>query len=348
MIFPKRLTGKALADLCHRLAISAESGIDIRRTWEREARNASGKLAGKYAVIRDGVAAGDTLAVSMGRTGQLFPRLFLEMVHIAEQTGSLAEVLHRLSTHYQRRAEMTRSLLAGLTWPLMQLAAAVFIVGLMIGVLGALDLRLPSGKPVDILGFGVTGAAALSLYIQIVSGVGMVAVGLVIAAKQGLLWMAPVERLAMAAPAVGPALQKVCLARLTWALHLTLNTALDLRRIVPLSLRATGSGYYTRWSKPITALVAAGSPLHEAFDQAHIFPQHFIESLQVAEESGQMVESTGRLSKQYDEEAQSAMATLTTVLGFVLSGLVMVIVAAMAIRMFQAIYLDAINDALSL
>ncbi|MEN1681922.1 MAG: type II secretion system F family protein [Planctomycetota bacterium] len=347
MLFEKRLNGKPLADLCHRLAISTESGIDVRRTWEREADSARGGLRDAFTTVRDGVSRGDTLAESLARTGKRFPRLFLEMTEVGEQTGSLAEVLHRLSDHYQRRHEMNRSLMAGLAWPLMELAAAVFIIGVLIAVLGALDLKRLNGEPIDVLGIGATGSGAVFVYLQLVTAIGLAVGGLIFAARRGVFWVSPLQRLAMDLPSIGPCLQKIALARLTWALHLALNVEMDLRRVVPLVLRATGSDYYTRWSRQITRLVAAGSPLHEAFAAASVFPVHFTDALQVAEESGQIVESMGRLSKQYEQEAQSAMATLSTVFGFLLGGGVMVLVGVMIVRLFQVIYVDAINDALN-
>ena len=348
MLLSPRLKGKRLADLCHRLAISTESGIDIRKTWQREAQHTSGGVAEAFRTVSEGVEGGDSLASSLARTGKLFPRLFLEMVHVGEQTGGLAEVLHRLSNHYQRQHEMGRSLMAGLAWPLLELAAAVFIIGALIGILGALDLRRVNGEPVDILGFGVTGMGGVLLYIQILVVIAAIVAALVVAAKRGALWIKPVQRLAMHLPGIGSCLQKICLARLTWALHLTLNVEIDLRRLVPLVLRATGSDYYIRWTKPITELVAAGDTLHEAFASAGIFPPHFLDALAVAEESGQIVESMSRLSKQYEEEATTAMKTLTTIFGFLLTGLVLVTIGVMVIRLFQVIYIDQINDALNM
>jgi len=348
MLLKPRLNGKPLADLCHRLAISSESGIDIRQTWKREAQHARGGVAEAFALVRQGIERGDSLTDSLAATGSLFPRLFLEMVDVGEKTGGLAEVLHRLSNHYQRRHEMGRSLMTGLAWPLLELAAAVFIIGALIGVLGALDLRRSNDEPVDILGLGATGMQGVLVFIQIVAVVAAMVAGLVVAAKRGVLWIKPVQRLAMHLPGIGPCLEKICLARLTWALHLTLNVEMDLRRLAPLVLRATGSDYYTRWSQPITELVAAGDTLHEAFASAGVFPHHFLDALAVAEESGQIVESMSRLSAQYEEEAQSAMRTLTTIFGFLLTGMVLVTIGVMIIRLFQVIYIDRINDALNM
>lgn len=348
MLFSPQLRGKQLADLCHRLAISTESGIDIRQTWKRESNHARGRVGHAFRAIREAIERGQTLTEAVAACGDLFPQLFIEMIHVGEQTGSLAEVLHRLSDHYQRSHTMRRSLRTRLTWPILELGAALFIFGALLAVIAALDLRRVNGKPIDALGLGITGMGALAAYIQILFLLGLIAAGLVYAYRQGWLLFGPLERLIMGLPSIGPAIQKICLARLAWALHLTLNVEIDLRRIVPLALGATGSSYYTRWRGHITGLVAAGTPLSEAFATAGVFPDHFIEALYVAEESGQIVESMARLSRQYEEEADDAMQTLTTIFGFLLTLLVLGIIGLMIIRLFQVVYLDGINDALNL
>ncbi|MEM6331104.1 MAG: type II secretion system F family protein [Planctomycetota bacterium] len=342
-----RLTGKRLADLCHRLAVSADAGIDTRRTWKREADNARGALAEAFTAVRDGVASGETLTDSLLKTRGVFPRLFLEMTRVGEQTGSLAEVMHRLSDHYQRGHEMRSELIARLRWPVLQLIAAVAIIGLLLVVFAGLGLQRLNGEPIDVLGLGVTGYGAVRLYVlMLVVAGGAVALS-VAAVRRGWLWGKAVQQLAVRLPVVGPCVESICMARLTWALHLTLNTETDLRRLVPMVLHAAGNDHYTRWSKAITDRVAGGTPLHEAFASTGAFPTHLLDALQVAEESGMIVESMARLSQQYEQESQHAIAGLSTALAFVIGLTVMAAIGAAVIRLFQVVYLDMINDALN-
>lgn len=347
MSYRARLSAKPLADLCHRLALSAESGIDIRRTWQREAENARGKTKQAYQSVYEGVSGGESLSVSLARTGRQFPRLFLEMTHVGEQTGSLPAVLYRLSEHYLRQFEMARDFRRQLAWPVIQLVAAVVIIGVLLAVLAALDATNLKGDPIDVLGLGVTGQDAVVRYIQLVVLALMVGCGLMYAVRNGVLSLRPLQHLVMKIPVVGPAIEKICLARLAWALHLTLNVEMDLRRLVPLALRSTGSDYYISHSKQITEAVASGSSLHLAFAQAGVFPAHFLDALYVAEEGGQIVESMSRLSRQYQQEADHAITTLSTALGFVIWGGIMILIATMVIRLFKVLYVDSINDALN-
>ena len=49
MFFQPQLSNKALTELCHRLAVETDSGIDIRRTWQREAEMARGRVQPYFA-----------------------------------------------------------------------------------------------------------------------------------------------------------------------------------------------------------------------------------------------------------------------------------------------------------
>src|SRR5690606_26505406 len=140
-------------------------------------------------------------------------------------------------------------------------------------------------------------------------------------------------------------LQKLALARLTWALHLTMNVEMDLRKLVPLVLRATGNDYYIRHTAEATRLVATGHPLHQAFAATRAFPADFIDALEVAEESGPVVESMDRLSTRYEEESHSAVKMLTIIASVVVWLMVMGLIVVLIFRLF-GVYMGTINDAL--
>jgi type IV pilus assembly protein PilC len=344
MLSPQ-LSNKALTDLCHRLAIETDAGIDIRRTWQREAEMARGRLQPEFAQVRDAVARGDSLSGALERSPGVFPKLFREMADVGEQTGTLGQVFHRLESHYRRQVQAERIFLGAIAWPMIELVMAIFVIGLLIWILGVIADR--NGQATDILGFGLIGTRGLIIYVNFVIAVGLCITGLVIAIRRGALWTRPLQRAMMALPGVGPALQKIALARVAWALHLGLNVDMDLRQVVPMVLRATGNDYYIRHSPEVVASVAAGSPLHIAFGKTGAFPATFLDALAVAEESGQIVESMDRLSKRYEEEAEMAVKAIAVILGVAVALLVMGIIVLMIFRL-AGFYVGTLNDALEM
>jgi type IV pilus assembly protein PilC len=345
MLPTPQLSNKALTELCHRLAVETDSGIDVRRTWQRESEMARGRYHPYYAQVRDAVAKGDSLAHALAGTGGLFPSLFLEMVHVGEETGTLGRVFHRLESHYRHQVQAQRIFLGAIAWPLIELAFSIFVIGVMIWILGMIPNR--GGQAIDPLGWGLIGTRGLVIYANFIIAIGLCIAGLVLAVKRGMLWTRPLQRTLMQLPGIGAALQKIALARLTWALHLGLNVEMDLRRVVPLVLRATGNDYYVQHADQIVADVAGGHPLHIAFGRSGAFPGHFLDALAVAEESGRIVESMDRLSQRYEEEAQTAVKALAVILGIAVAALVMGLIIYMIFRL-AGFYVGTINEAVEM
>jgi type II secretory pathway component PulF len=340
-----RLSNGALAELCHRLAVETDSGIDIRRTWQREAESARGRVQPYFCGIRDAVNRGDSLTSALARTGSLFPPLFLEMAHVGEKTGTLGRVMKRLEAHYRRQIQAQRIFLGAIAWPMFELVFAIFVIGGLIFALGVIA-QVKGGKPIDILGFGLIGTRGLIIYINFIIAVTLCIAGVVFAIKRGALWTRPLQRAFMRIPVVGHALEKIALSRLSWALHLMLNVDMDLRRLIPVALRTTGSDYYVQHSQQIVADIGRGEPIHRAFSHTHAFPTEFIDALTVAEESGRLVESMERLSNRYEEEATAAIKTLSMVFGWFVALCVMAIIVMLIFRL-AGFYLQTINDALN-
>jgi type IV pilus assembly protein PilC len=345
MLLNPQLSNKALAEMCHRLAVETDAGIDVRRTWQREAEMARGRFQPYFVQIRDAVANGDSLPSALSATGGVFPRLFLEMVHVGDETGTLGKVFHRLESHYHRQVQAQRIFLGAILWPLIELAFAIGVIGLLIWIMGIIPTR--QGRPIDPLGWGLVGTRGLLIYANFVIAIGLCVAGLILAARRGMLWTRPFQRALIHLPGVGAALQKLALARLTWALHLALNVDMGLRRVVPLVLRATGNDYYIRHTNQVAALVAAGEPLHVAFAQTGAFPADFLDALAVAEESGQTVESMDRISKRYEEEAESAVKSLAVIFGFLVALMVMGIIVLLIFRL-AGFYIGTLNEAVEM
>ena len=333
-------------ELSHRLAVETDAGIDIRRTWQREAEAAAARVRPHFAHVREAVSQGESLSVSLAGTGTLFPPLFREMVHVGEETGTLGKVFHRLESHYRRQVQAQRIFLSAIAWPAIELALAIVVIGALILVLGAIAAR-NGGQPVDVLGFGLTGKRGFLIYCNFVIAIGLCIAGLVVAMRRGALWTKPIQKAMMKLPGVGASLEKIALARLSWAMHLTLNVEMDLRRLIPLVLRASGSDYYIRHTDQIVSDVASGHPMYLAFARSGAFPPDFLDALAVAEESGRLVESMDRLSKQYEEEAETAVKALAVVFGTMVALLVMGIIAMMIFRL-AGFYFGTINEALEM
>ncbi len=335
-LFSPQVDTKSLADLCHRLSMAFEAGIDARTIWAREAERARGQFRQHLSTISDAVNHGEAMADALGQTGDFFPALFREMVGLGEQTGHVDAVLAQLADHYQNQLTLRRNFWASITWPLVQLGIAVMVVGLLIWVQGMIG--------VDILGFGLVGDRGLEIYTMFLAAVGAGLFLLLRAVSRGLVWTAPIQRIVLQLPGIGKPLQTVAVARLAWAMHVTLDAGMEVRLALRLSLRSTHNARYIDQIPAIVSEISAGSSIYEAFRRAGGYPLEFLDTLAVGEQSGKIGESMKVLARQYQERARAALATLTMAAGWVVWAVIAALLIALIFRVFS-FYLGAINQA---
>jgi len=333
MLLSPRIKIHDLARLCRRLATALEAGIDVRTVWSREAERARGRAARtRFRAVSEAVGRGESIREALARSGDFFPLLFRELADMGDQTGHLDEAFARLGEHYEEQLKRRRIFLAVITWPLVQLALAVAIVGFLIWIMGVIN---PSGDhPIDPLGLGLLGTRGLLIYVAFLATVGVLLAVIVQAVRRGLVWTRPIQRAATRLPLLGRALEAVALGRLTWSLHLTLDAGMEIRRAVRLSLRSTRNARFIDTTGPIEAAITSGDPLYETFLRTGVYPNHFLDALQVGEQSGKLVESMGLLSRQYRDQAQNGLNILAVVAGFAVWMIVAGIIIALIFRLF--------------
>jgi type II secretory pathway component PulF len=344
MLFSPRISLPRLAAFCRRLAIGTAAGIDVRTVWRRETEHGPAALQAEAKRIHDAVSTGGSVGDALaGR--EYFPKLFRQLVSVGEQTGSLAEVYKRLADHYEYQVKLRRSFLTSLTWPMIQLGAAIGIVGILIWAMGFIAAQFPGRKPIDPLGLGLIGTKGLIVYGCVVAAIACGLALVVRSAMRGAAWTRPLQRMALHVPVVGRSLRTIALARMAWTLQLALNSAMEVRQALRLSLEYSGNDRYASQADAVCNSISSGSEIHESLRATGVFPEDFLDAVEVAEHSGALVESLERLSRQYEEQAQAAMTVLTTVAGFLVWAVVAALIVTVIFRLFFTMYLGPILDA---
>jgi type IV pilus assembly protein PilC len=345
MVTTSAIRLRELADLSGRLAASLEAGVDIRHTLARESTaHVRLRLRAALAEVKQAVDRGSTLAEALDAQGSFFPPLFRQLVSVGEESGKLPDVLRRMAEHYELRLRLRREFFAAIAWPAVQLGLAVGVLGLAILVMGFLPPMPDTGKPFDIFGLGLYGVSGMITFFAIVAGMVVGGVLLALAVHRGLAWTAGVQRALDAVPGLGRALRTLALARLTWALQLTLDAGMDVLRAVPLALRASAHAPYMQHSEALVRALRNGQDLTGAMAATQAFPGDFLDALHVGEESGRLPEQLAVLSRQYQDQARHALSVITQLAAV---GVWLMVAAAIVVFIFRGAlsYINIINGA---
>jgi len=266
---------------------------------------------------------------------------------VGERTGHLSEVFAQLAEHYENQVRLRRNFLAAIAWPMTELFLAASLVGLLIWVMGIINRGANGMEPIDPLGFGLIGNSGLLIYAAFLTVAVAVLFVLVKAARGSVARFGPIQRALLRLPVLGNALETLALARLAWSMHLTLNTGMDVRAALKLSLRSTRNARFTGQIPQIDGEIARGNSIYEAFYNTGSYPTEFLDAVAVGHESGKLVESMGRLSDEYQDRARTALAVLTRLGGVAVWVLIAAIIIALIFRLAM-FYLGTLNSLMDL
>lgn len=301
------------------------SGVEIKKALKLAATK-TGDVRARQALaeINDAVGRGADVSSAMRGQSGAFPDLLIDMVDVAEQTGSLPEILHSLAEHYENNLRLRRDFLKAISWPMFQLVAAVLIIAFVILLLGwiAEMQEKRQGQAIDVLGWGLTGTSGAVTWLTIVFGSAaalFVGYQILIRSMQG---KRSLDSLLMRIPVLGGCMRSFGIARFSWAFSLTQQAGMPIDNSLEASLRATGNGAFVGATGQICGDVREGCQLGEALSSSRLFPADYIEMVHVGETSGTVPEMLERLSPQFEDQARRSLSMLVSALGWLVWAIV--------------------------
>ena len=344
MLRNPQISWTALAAFSRSMARMLEAGVEFRKSLQTSSRQSTdSRLSAAIERVTRSIASGSTLAEAFVKEDELFPPLFRDLVNVGEQTGSAPEVFSALAKYYESRVRQVREFRSAIAWPVIQLIAAIGIVGLLIFILGLLP-PMPDGRPFDVIGIGLYGASGATVWFVgwgIAAGAGFVLWKFISHNVAGQMMLHP---MLLRIPVLGPCMRSFAISRFSWCFSLTQQSGMSIRPSLECSLKATANGAFIAAQPIIWDELANGETLTGAFSASQLFPVQYLQFVDTAEQTGTVPEQLDRMSHLFEEEAQRSMNRLTAVF----SGAVWASVAMLVIFFIMRLalmYVGMLNDA---
>ena len=331
---------RALASFCRRMGVGLHAGVDILRLLESEQRVGDARHHAAMQQLLDSIRSGNSLAKGMLEQKKYFPPLLIQMVHASELGGRTERMFAYMAGYYEQLKTSRATFISRITWPLIQLAMAIGIIGLVILIQGILSPN--SGY--DASGIGLSGMSGFITYCMVVSAVAFVVSTLAFGLWKNWFnchrWLMPiVQRI----PTLGTALVTLGLSRLSMTLSMLLNAGVEARRSVKQAFLATGNYYFIGGMDRAIAEVERGASFGDAFAASKVLPEEFVEMVQLGELSGTETESLDHLALDYQQRSQAALDTIANVTSFTIWLGILLLLAFMIIRMAMQ-YINMLNS----
>ncbi len=342
MAFSSRIPLPALIAWCRALHHGLHAGLSPVKVFRGQGK--SGPLAVRSLAneLADQLKEGESLEDALKDHRPKFPLLFLELVGVGEKAGKLSETFAELEKYFTAQLDARKKFLQALIWPAISYVLAVVVVAIMVSVLGVIGEGKSKDAQLDPFGLNRFGMAAGG--VVLVAGFGFAAAVTLFyfIARDNERLKQRVEAVGIRIPGLTGAYRTFALQRFSLALGMTHEAGMRSDRAVALSFRASANLAYLKHSEPAAASVRGGKTIAKtltglAASHPGLFPDEFLDVVQIGESTGQLSEVMARQAEVYGEEAAQRVKTLARVAGGVVYAMVVLLLIALIAAIVMSI-----------
>jgi general secretion pathway protein F len=340
----RKISSRTLENFTRLLSSLLAAGVPLSRALVILHREASTPLARtKWKEIHDSVVDGATLADTMARWPETFPRVYVAMVEAGETGGFLDLVLAQIADFQAREKELRSKVMAALLYPTILLAVALSVLVFL------LVFFIPRLQPL-FTEFGGTLPLLTRMIIAtstVVRSYGFfVALGLALGGYFIRNWMRSQqgrriwERFLLRAPVVGKLIAQFAMARFCRMLGTLLTAGVPLINGLTVARKSIGNQILVDAVANSIERVKEGAALGPSLASCReLFTGSVLEMISVAEESGRLDQELIRLAdvteRDLDRELKMAVSLAEPLMLFFIAGFIGTIFIGMALPIFS-------------
>ena len=335
----------ALADLViftRQLATMIDAGLAMVQSLQALIEQTTNKVMRD--TIKDvctRVEGGDSFSEALQKHPKVFNKLYVCMVGAGERGGLLAEILARLATYLESTARLRKKVKSAMMYPVIVTVVAIgitiFLLVKVVPVFG--DVYKGFGQKLP----------APTLFLISVSNVVKDYILYILPAMVGIIygWLAYIktktgrefwDRLRIRLPIFGAIAHKICLARFTRTLASLIRSGVPILEVLNIVSNTVGNVIMEKAVRSSAGDIERGEGIALALGKHPIFPSMIIRMVTAGEQTGKLEPMLERIADFLDEEIETTLSGLTSLIEPLLIVFLGVTVGGIAICMFLPIF----------
>jgi len=292
--------------------------------------------------VRESVNEGSSLADAMSRFPKVFSELYVNMINAGESSGALDIILKRLADFMENQVILKNKVLSTLSYPIILALVGiailsfllVYVVPKVVRIFDELQQALPIPTLVLI---SVTDFLRDYWWVLlVVIGGSMLALRQYVATENG---HRNYDRMILKLPITGKLLRIIVTTRFARTLAILLNSGIPLLQSMDIARAVVDNAVISEAIESAKEGIREGESIAEPLRRSNIFPSMVTHMIAVGEKTGELEQMLFKVSEAYDNEVETIISRMTTLLGpfviLVLGGIVLFIVLAILLPMFE-------------
>ena len=291
-------------------------------------------------VISD-LRGGNQLSTALAKHPRIFPPIYCRLLSVGERAGNLEVLLRQIADYMEKHMATAKKIKSALRYPIIIGVVAVVVVAVLVTFVfpafsklySSLGAELPAISRIVFEGVGKL--RSLGIYILLAA---LVAVGLVFIYARSPQGRYKLHGLLLKLPLVGRVIHLNQLAGCCRNISLLYNAGLPLTEIMPLVIQASGNSVMAKALTDVHRDMTQGEGLSKPMQKNRLFLPMMVQMVKVGEETGNLNTALSAAAQSYETEAEDRTSSLISFIEPLMTGIVGMIVAFIALSLFSAIY----------
>jgi len=338
----RKVKAKNLAIFTRQFSVMIDAGLPLVQCLEILGNQEEDKrFAQTILATRADVESGASLADAMRKHPNAFDALFTNMVAAGEAGGILDAILKRLAVYIEKNVKLKGQVKSAMIYPVAVISIAVIVIAVILWKVIPTFASLFAGL-----------GAELPLPTRMVIWLSEAVVRLgpfIIVAVMGIVYglrqyyatdggRHVIDRLALRAPVIGGILRKIAVARFCRTLSTLISSGVPILDGLEITAKTSGNAIIEDAILATRTSIERGETIAQPLKETGVFPSMVSQMIGVGEATGALDTMLAKIADFYEEEVDTAVAGLLTLMEPMLIGFLGGAVGGIVIAMYLPIF----------
>lgn len=315
------------------LAVMVDTGVPLTEGLDAIAEQSDNEnLREVVQDLSDQVKGGTAFSAALQKYPRLFSRLFVALMRASEASGTMGQMLQRISEYMEQERETRKRVKGALTYPAcMMIFCVLVVIALLVFIMPRFEaiyagkgamLPLPTRILMNTSGFLIAYWPFLMLA-TMAAGIG---VWFYVQSDAGRLFVARVQ---INLPVLGKMYRRSYLARSLRTMATMVSSGVSMLDGLSITAQASGNKCYEKVWLELADGVKEGATLSDQLYQCKLIPRTVTQMIAAGERTGQLETVMNRVAKFCEDELKVSVKTITSLIepamiifmGFVVGGI---------------------------
>ena len=338
----KKVPAKNLAVFTRQFSVMIDAGLPLVQCLDILGNQEEDKnFAAVILQTRSDVESGASLADAMRKHPKTFDPLFTNMIAAGEAGGILDTILKRLATYIEKAVKLAGQVKSAMIYPIAVIVIASAVVGVILWKVIPTFASLFAGLGADL---PLPTRVVIALSNNLVSYFPILLVGGGAAAYGFRQYYGTdngrhvIDAASLKAPVLGMLMRKIAVARFCRTLSTLIASGVPILDGLEITARTSGNAIIEDAIMSTRKSIERGETIAAPLRETEIFPGMVTQMISVGEATGALDAMLAKIADFYEEEVDTAVAGMLTLLEPIMIAFLGVVVGGIVIAMYLPIF----------